>query len=287
MSPQWRVLQMKGKTVVVTGASNGIGFITALELARLGARVLIVVRNAQKGQATLEAIKKQTGQTAELFLADLSLVAQTRRVAAAIKAAAPTIDVLVNNAGGLFMERLETSEGLEMTFALNHMGYFALTTLLLDHLKATTNARVVNVSSDGHKTAKIDWDDLQAKQTFNLSAVYGNSKLMNLLFSNELARQLEGTGVTSNALNPGMVATGIGQNVKGVWKLLIGLAKPFFLTPERGAQTSIYLASSQEVQTATGLYWDKNRPIQPSAAALDQTHQKRLWLESEKIMAGL
>jgi NAD(P)-dependent dehydrogenase (short-subunit alcohol dehydrogenase family) len=275
---------MNGKTVVVTGTSNGIGFVTALELARMGARVLMVVRNEQKGKATLEAIKKQTGQKAEMFLADLSLINQTRRVATEISAAAPKIDVLVNNAGGIFMERLETREGLEMTFALNHMAYFALSTLLLENLKAASNARIVNVSSDGHKTAKIDWDDLQAKQKFNLSAVYGNSKLMNLLFSNELARQLEGTGVTSNALNPGMVATGIGQNAKGVWKLLIGLAKPFFLTPERGAGTSIYLASSKEVHGVTGKYWDKKQPVQPSAAALDQNLQKRLWLESEKIM---
>jgi NAD(P)-dependent dehydrogenase (short-subunit alcohol dehydrogenase family) len=278
---------MKGKTIVVTGASNGIGFITALELARMGARVLIVVRNEQKGKATLEAIRKQTGQTPELFLADLSLVSQVRRVAEEIKAAAPKIDVLVNNAGGIFMERIETSEGLEMTFALNHMAYFALTTLLLENLKAAPHARVVNVSSDGHKTAQIPWDDLQAQHKFNISLVYGNSKLMNLLFSNELARQLEGTNITSNALNPGMVATGIGQNVKGVWKLLIGLAKPFFLTPKRGAETSIYLASSQDVQSTTGMYWDKKRPIQPSTTALDQTAQKRLWLESEMIMAKL
>ncbi len=278
---------MNGKIVVVTGASNGIGAVTALELARMGARVLLVVRNEQKGKLVLEQIKNQTGQNAELFLADLSLVGQTRRVAEEISRVAPVIDVLVNNAGGIFTERLETKEGLEMTFALNHMAYFALTTLLLPNLKAAKNARVVSVSSNAHNMARIRWDDLQAKEKFNGTTAYGNSKLMNLLFSNELARQLEGTGMTSNALHPGVVSTGFAQNATGAWKWFFGFAKPFLITPEKGAETSIYLASSHEIESATGMYWDKKRPVQPSAAALDQTSQKHLWLESEKIMASL
>ena len=278
---------MNGKTVVVTGASNGIGFMTALELARLGARVLMVVRNEAKGKASCEEIKKQTGVTPELFVADLSLVAQARRVAEEIGLAAPKIDVLVNNAGGIFTERLETSEGLEMTFALNHMAYFVLTTALLDNLKAAGSARVVSVASNAHNMARIRWDDLQAKQKFNGSVAYGNSKLMNILFSNELSRQLEGTGVTSNSLHPGVVATGFAQNATGVWKWFFSLAKPFLITPEKGAQTSIYLASSKEIESATGLYWDNKRPVQPSAAGLDQTSQKHLWLESERILASL
>ena len=278
---------MQRKTAVVTGASNGIGFITALELARQGARVLMVVRNESKGQASLNMIKAQTGQTPELFVADLSLVAQARRVAEEISLAAPKIDVLVNNAGGIFTERLETSEGLEMTFALNHMAYFALTTALLDNLKAAGSARVVSVSSNAHTMAQLRWDDLQAKQKFNGTVAYGNSKLMNILFSNELARQLEGTGMTSNALHPGVVATGFAQNATGAWKWFFSLAKPFLITPEKGAQTSLYLASSKEIEGATGLYWDKKRPVQPSSAALDQTSQKHLWLESERILATL
>ncbi len=278
---------MNGKTVVVTGASNGIGAVTALELARKGARVLIVVRNEQKGKAVLEQIKTQTGQSAELFLADLSLIKETRRVAEEISRAAPSIDVLVNNAGGIFTERLETSEGLEMTFALNHMAYFAMTSILLPNLKAASNARIVSVSSNAHTMARILWDDLQAKNKFNGTIAYGNSKLMNLLFSNELARQLEGTGITSNALHPGVVSTGFAQNATGAWKWFFTLAKPFLITPEKGAETSIHLASSKEIASATGLYWDKKRPVQPSAAALDQTSQKHLWLESERIMASL
>jgi NAD(P)-dependent dehydrogenase (short-subunit alcohol dehydrogenase family) len=278
---------MTGKTVVVTGASNGIGLITALELAKLGARVLMVVRNEAKGRASCEEIRDKTGVTPELFVADLSLMAQARRVAAEISVAAPRIDVLVNNAGGIFTERLETSEGLEMTFALNHMAYFVLTTALLDNLKAAGSARVVSVASNAHSMARIRWDDLQAKQKFNGSVAYGNSKLMNILFSNELSRQLEGTGVTSNSLHPGVVATGFAQNASGAWKWFFSLAKPFLVTPEKGAQTSIYLASSKEIESATGLYWDNKRPVQPSAAALDQTSQKHLWLESERILASL
>lgn len=273
--------------MVVTGASNGIGLITALELAKLGARVLMVVRNEAKGRASCEEIRGKTGVTPELFVADLSLMAQARRVAAEISVAAPRIDVLVNNAGGIFTERLETSEGLEMTFALNHMAYFVLTTALLDNLKAAGSARVVSVASNAHSMARIRWDDLQAKQKFNGSVAYGNSKLMNILFSNELSRQLEGTGVTSNSLHPGVVATGFAQNASGAWKWFFSLAKPFLVTPEKGAQTSIYLASSKEIESATGLYWDNKRPVQPSAAALDQTSQKHLWLESERILASL
>jgi NAD(P)-dependent dehydrogenase (short-subunit alcohol dehydrogenase family) len=278
---------MTGKTVVVTGASNGIGFVTALELARLGARVLMVVRNESKGRASLEEIKRQTGQTPELFVADLSLVAQTRRVAKEISAATLKIDVLVNNAGGIFTERIETSEGLEMTFALNHMAYFVLTTALLENLRAAGSARVVSVASNAHNMAQLRWDDLQLKQKFSGSVAYGNSKLMNILFSSQLARQFEGTGMTSNALHPGVVATGFAQNATGAWKWFFSLAKPFLSTPEKGAQTSVYLASSKEIESATGLYWDNKRPVQPSAAALDQTSQKHLWLESERILATL
>jgi NAD(P)-dependent dehydrogenase (short-subunit alcohol dehydrogenase family) len=278
---------MTGKTVVVTGASNGIGFVTALELARLGARVLMVVRNETKGRASLEEIKRQTGQTPELFVADLSLVAQTRRVAKEISAATLKIDVLVNNAGGIFTERIETSEGLEMTFALNHMAYFVLTTTLLENLRAAGSARVVSVASNAHNMAQLRWDDLQLKQKFSGSVAYGNSKLMNILFSSELARQLEGTALTSNALHPGVVSTGFAQNATGAWKWFFTLAKPFLITPEKGAQTSLYLASSQETNGMTGLYWDKKRSVQPSPAALDQTSQKHLWLESERILATL
>jgi retinol dehydrogenase 12 len=267
------------KTAVVTGASNGIGKITALELSRLGYRVLFVVRNKEKGQALLERL-----QNAQMFVADLSLVRQTLRVAEEIKTVAPQIDVLVNNAGAIYQQRLETAEGLEMTFALNHMGYFALTTALMPHF--AQGVRVVNVSSDAHRTGAIIWDDLQAQRKYDGFTAYCRSKAMNVLFSNELARRLEGRG-NSNALHPGVVATGFAANSKGFIGTLFKLIRPFMITPEKGAQTMLYLASNPDVAGATGLYWDKKRAINPSQAVLDQTAQKHLWLESERLLQSL
>lgn len=267
------------KTAVVTGASNGIGMVTALELDRQGYKVLFVVRNREKGQAVLERCKN-----AQMFVADLSLVRETLRVAEEMKQAAPQIDVLVNNAGAIFQNRLETTEGLEMTFALNHMGYFALTTALMPHF--AQGVRVVSVSSDAHRTGAIIWDDLQAKRKYEGFAAYCRSKRMNVLFANELARRLEGRGV-SNSLHPGVVATGFAAESKGFIGMLFKLIRPTMITPEQGAKTMLYLASSPEVAGATGLYWDKSRPVKASAAALDITAQKHLWLESEKIVTSL
>jgi NAD(P)-dependent dehydrogenase (short-subunit alcohol dehydrogenase family) len=267
------------KTAVVTGASNGIGLVTALELDRLGYRVVLVVRNRQKGQAVLERCKN-----AQLFVADLSLVRQTLRVAEEIKSAAPQIDVLVNNAGAIFNQRFETAEGLEMTFALNHMGYFALTTALMPNF--SQGVRVVNVSSDAHRTGAIVWDDLQAVRKYDGFAAYCRSKAMNVLFSNELAKRLEGHG-TSNALHPGVVATGFAAESKGFIGTLFKLIRPFMVTPEKGAETMLYLSTNSEMAGATGLYWDKKRPVKASAAVLDQTAQKHLWLESERLLQAL
>jgi NAD(P)-dependent dehydrogenase (short-subunit alcohol dehydrogenase family) len=267
------------KTAVVTGASNGIGLVTALELDRLGYRVLLVVRNRQKGQAVLERCKN-----AQMFVADLSLVRETLRVAEEIKVAAPQIDVLVNNAGAIFNQRLLTAEGLEMTFALNHMGYFALTAALMPHF--AQGVRVVSVSSDAHRTGAIVWDDLQAGRKYDGFAAYCRSKAMNVLFSNELSRRLEGQG-TSNALHPGVVATGFAAQSKGFIGTMFKLIRPLMVTPEKGAETMLYLASSPEVAGATGLYWSNSRPAKAAQAVLDQTAQKHLWLESERIVASL
>ncbi len=275
---------MKNKTAVVTGATNGIGLVTALELAKAGARVLIVARNESKGQAVLEQIKNQTGQTAELFLGDLSLVKDADRVGKEIAGVAQKIDVLVNNAGGMFTERLETKEGLEMTFALNHMAYFVLTNALLEPLKAAGKARVISVSSDAHKVGRILWDDLQASRKYDAMSQYGRSKLMNVLFSNELARRLEGTGITSNALHPGVVNTGFAADTKGIWSWVFKLAKPFMITPEKGARTMLHLATSPDLEITTGMYWQNERPATASSAAMDQTSQKHLWLESERLL---
>jgi retinol dehydrogenase 12 len=267
------------KTAVVTGASNGSGLVTAVALDRLGYRVLMAVRNRQKGQAVLERCKN-----AQLFVADLSLVRQTLQVAEEIKAAAPQIDVLVNNAGAIYNQRLETPEGLEMTFALNHMGYFVLTTALMPNF--AQGVRVVSVSSDAHRTGAIVWDDLQARRKYDGFAAYCRSKAMNVLFSNELARRLGERG-TSNALHPGVVATGFAAESKGFIGTLFKLIRPLMVTPEKGAETMLYLASSPDVAGATGLYWDKKRPVKAAPAVLDQTAQKHLWVESEQIVASL
>ena len=280
-------MNLEGKTVLVTGATNGIGKVTALELARLGARVLIVGRDPQRGRAALEEIRAQTGNTKlELLLADLSLMSETRRLAREVTAITSSLDVLVNNAGAIFTTREETSEGLEKTFALNHMSYFLLTNLLLESLKASREARVVNVSSDAHRIAPVNFEDLQARNGFNSMRVYGQSKLMNVLFSNALARRLEGTGVTSNALHPGVVATGFAQGSSGVWNWVFKLLRfvpGAMVTPQQGARTSVYLASSDAVRGVTGLYFNNARPVTPSPAALEITTQDRLWLESERL----
>jgi NAD(P)-dependent dehydrogenase (short-subunit alcohol dehydrogenase family) len=283
-------MNMRDKTVVVTGATNGIGKVTALELARLGARVLIVGRDPKRGEATLEEIRAQSGNAnVELLLADLSLMSETRRLAQEVSAKTGKLDVLVNNAGAIFTEREETREGLEKTFALNHMSYFLLTNLLLETLKASGNARVVNVSSDAHRIGALNFEDLQARNGFNSMRVYGQSKLMNVLFSNELARRLQGTGVTSNALHPGVVATGFAQGSSGVWGWIFKLLRfvpGAMVTPQQGARTSIHLASSDAVNGITGLYFSNQKPTVPSLASLEVPAQQRLWLESERI-AGL
>ena len=283
-------MSMIGKTVLVTGATNGIGKITALELAKMGARVLLVARDASKGAATLEEIKRAVPDAnLELLLADLSLLSETRKLAEEVKAKVEAQDVLVNNAGAIFTERKVTSEGLEQTFALNHMNYFLLTNLLLEQLKAAPAARVVNVSSEAHRFGRVNFDDLQSLKNYSGMTVYGVSKLMNILFSNALVRRLEGTRVVTNALHPGVVATGFAQTSTGPWKWLFGLLRFIpgaMIPPERGAQTSVYLASSDAVQGVTGAYWNDKRIAKTSVAAQDVAAQERLWLESQRI-AGL
>ena len=283
-------MSMTGKTVLVTGATNGIGKITALELSKMGARVLLVARDPSKGAATIDEIKRAVPDAnLELLLADLSLMSDTRKLAEEVKAKVGALDVLVNNAGAIFTERKVTSEGLEQTFALNHMNYFLLTNLLLEQLKAAPAARVVNVSSEAHRFGRVNFDDLQSLKSFAGMNVYGNSKLMNVLFSNALTRRLEGTKVVTNALHPGVVATGFAQSSAGPWKWMFDLLRFIpgaMITPERGAETSVYLASSDAVQGVTGAYWNNKRIAKASASSQDRDVQERLWLESQRI-AGL
>jgi NAD(P)-dependent dehydrogenase (short-subunit alcohol dehydrogenase family) len=282
---------MAGKVCLVTGATAGIGEVTARELARRGATVGLLGRSAERVGATARRIADQAGSSSVVpFLADLSVQAQVRRVAEEIRGRFPRLDVLVNNAGAMFLKRQESVDGIEMTFALNHLAYFLLTNLLLDRLKAAGAARIICVASDAHRMAKaIDFDDLPRRKHYGGWRVYGESKLANVLFSTELARRLAGTGVTANALHPGFVATNFfaGDSMKGPLGSLMQIgARLVAISPENGAATSIYLATAPEVEGMTGLYFKKRRPVIPSAAARDEAAARRLWQVSEE-MTGL
>jgi NAD(P)-dependent dehydrogenase (short-subunit alcohol dehydrogenase family) len=278
--------EMDGKTVLITGATNGIGKAAALELAKKGTNIIIVGRNPTKTSETVAEIKAASGNpNVDVIVADLSSMAEVRKVAEAFKAKHTRLDVLINNAGGVFTTRQETVDGYEMTFAFNHLAYFLLTNLLLDMLKASPAARIVSVSSGAHSNGRINFDDINAKNSYGMNT-YGDSKLANLMFTYELARRLEGGSVTANALHPGFVATGFGSNTKGLMKFVIRLVKPFMLKPEQGADTMIYLASSPQVAGVSGKYWYKRKAILSSSASYDEAAQKRLWAVSEQ-MTGL
>jgi NAD(P)-dependent dehydrogenase (short-subunit alcohol dehydrogenase family) len=279
---------MNGKICLVTGATNGIGKATALALAQMGATVVIVGRNPAKCAAVVSEIKHSSGNDAvEALIADLSIMAEVRHVADQFKAKYQQLHVLVNNAGGAFGKRQVTSEGFEKTFALNHLNSFLLTRLLLDTLKASAPARIVNVASDAHKGAQLDFDDLQSeKSRFSLTA-YGRSKLATVVFSYELARRLSGTGVTCNVLHPGLVRTGFASNLGVVPSAVIGFFMRFVgLTPEQGAQTSVYLASSPDVENVSGKYWEKSKVVRSGRAAYDQATWTRLWEVSDKLVVA-
>ena len=282
------VVSMSGKTVLITGGTNGIGKVTALELAKAGATVVIIGRSASKTAQTITEIKQQSGsQSVESIIADLSSLAEVRRAAAEFKARYNRLDVLINNAGAVFAQRQQTVDGYEMTFALNHLAYFLLTNLLLDTLKASAPSRIVNVSSDAHKGAKLNFDDLQHQQSYGMGgfSVYSKSKLANILFTYELARRLQGTGVTVNVLHPGFVASGFGRNNGGLMRWIMPVIQRFFaISEEQGAQTSIYLASSPEVEGVSGKYFDKSKAIPSSPESYDEAAQKRLWTVSEALI---
>ncbi len=276
---------LAGRHAVVTGATSGIGLHTALGLARLGASVALVARDREKGANTLAAAREASaGGAPSLFLADLASLAQVRRAAAELAAALPRVDILVNNAGALHMTRKVTEDGLEMTFAVNHLAPFLLTSLLLPKLRASAPARVVTVASEAHRSGPLDFDDLQSERGYAGMKVYGRSKLANILFSNELARRLEGSGVTSNSLHPGVVATGFGKNDRGWMHLLVTLARPFLLSPEKGARTPLHVAASPAVVNVSGRYFKDGREASPAPYALDPAAQRRLWDVSVRLV---
>ena len=274
---------MKGKNVLVSGATSGIGLVTARELARMGARVTILSRNAGKCATVAEAIKTETGNPVEFIAADLSSLAGIMQAAASFKQRHTHLHVLVNDAGALFTRRVLTTDGYEMTFALNHLNYFLLTNLLLDVLKASAPARIVNVSSGAHVGASLDFDNLQGEKHFNGLQAYGQSKLANVLFTYELARRLEGTGVTANALHPGFIATGFARNNGVFYNFGMKLIGPFIRKPDQGAQTSIYLASSPEVEGVTGKYFVDCKATDSNPLSYDKALAEKLWQVSLEL----
>lgn len=277
---------MGGKTCLVTGATSGIGEVAAGELARLGARVILVGRGRGRCEATAARIVAASGNSGvEWLVADLSSRAEVRRLAAEVASKHPRLDVLVNNAGAMFATRRESVDGIEMTWALNHLAYFLLTGLLLDTLKASAPSRIVNVASDAHRMVRgIDFDDIEGERSYKPFRVYGHSKLANILFTRELARRLEGTGVTANCLHPGFVATNFTSGEGWLHWAMRRLATVAALTPEEGAKTTVYLASSPEVEGVSGGYFAKCRRATPRASALDDEAARRLWRLSEQMI---
>jgi NAD(P)-dependent dehydrogenase (short-subunit alcohol dehydrogenase family) len=277
---------MDGRVTLVTGATGGLGRVVARELAKRGATVVVAGRDPARVRATVEEIRAQGGDPAsDGLVADLSSMAEGRRLAEAFRRQYPRLDVLINNAGAIFARRQLTADGYERTFALNHLAYFLLTNLLLDRLEATAPSRVVNVASRSHRSGTIVFDDLQGARRYGLGGgrAYSQSKLANVMFTYELARRLAGTGVTANAVHPGFVATGFGEGNGWLVGLGMKLAHRFAITPEAGADTILYLASSPEVEGVTGTYWVKRRPVASSPASYDEAAQRRLW----DVSAGL
>ena len=269
---------MQGKTVVITGATSGIGEVAACELAQQGARIVLVARDRGRGERVLKRLEEiAPGRNHGAHYANLSRLAEMKRVCEAIAGHEERIDVLINNAGALFSTRQVTGDALEMTFATNHIAYFVVTNLLLERLKATPGARIVSTASHAHKRAKLDFNDLQSEKHFSGFGMYDRSKLMNILFTRELARRLEGSGVTANCLHPGFVATRFADASSGFVSAVVRGAKTFALTPEEGAKTIVYLATSAEVAAVSGKYFYQCKEVLPSAEAHKDADARRLW----------
>ena len=276
--------RMDGKTVLVTGASSGIGLATAGKLAALGAHVVMVSRTQPRGAKARDGILRTTpAAKLELLIADLSTTAAIRKAADAFHKKHTRLDVLINNAAVLTSRRQVTTENFEMQFFVNHLAYFMLTGLLLDTLRAANSARIVSVSSTAHSRGVIDFDDLQLSVDYRGWQAYANTKLMNVVFTYELARRLEGTRITANCLHPGVIHTNLLNNFSSVLQTAWHATGRFFKTPDDGAETPVYLASSPEVATVSGKYFKYCKPLGTSAQSNDRDVQRRLWEASERL----
>ena len=274
---------MGGKVALVTGGTSGIGKATALALSAMGSDVVIVGRDRGRGERAAAEIRAQTGGRVDLALADLSSQAGVREIAEEFRRRYDRLDVLVNNAGLVQSTRSETADGLETTFATNHLAPFLLTNLLLDMLEESAPSRVVTVSSEAERWGNIDFDDLQSKKRYRGFPVYGMTKLANIMFTYELAERLKGTGVTATCMHPGAVNTRFGTNNTGPMTILFRLFKPFMRSPEQGADTVIWLASSPDAEGVSGRYYADRKPMEPKKIANDPAARRRLWEESERL----
>jgi retinol dehydrogenase-14 len=280
-----KIGQMAGTTVIITGATGGIGKATALGLARMGAHLGITGRDRKRTEDAAREIRAAGGGQVGAFVADLSSQSEVRRLADEVLRSFPRIDVLVNNVGGYWNTRHVTADGLERTFALNHLAPFLLTSLLLDRLRESAPSRVITVSSNAQAMGRIDFDDLQGEQSYSGARAYNQSKLANVLFTYELSRRLEGSGITANALHPGVVRTAFGaEDPAGLQRVFVPLLMPFMKTPVQGAATSISLASAPELAQVSGGFFAGGKPKKSSPASYDEAVAARLWRVSADLV---
>jgi len=277
------------KTAVVTGANSGIGKITALELAKRNYRVVMVCRNQEKAAAAKQEIAEETGnEYVQIEICDLSLMSNIRRSAKQIRETNTSIDLLVNNAGLLPQsERQTTSEGFEMTFAVNHLAYFLLTHELLPALKSAESGRVVNVASEAHKSGTFDSENLQLENGYSTVKAYGNSKLFNIMFTRQLHKELDGTNISTFSLHPGVVNTNFAADSDSFFAKLFNLGRFFMLSPEKGASTSVYLCTEPGIEHLSGHYFIKSKPAKPSGIAMDDVACRQLWEKSKKLISSV
>lgn len=280
-------ISLSGKVCLVTGATSGIGEVTARELARMGCRVVITARNEQKADNAVKKLRAETGSyEIDSLVADLSSQSQVRKLADEFKRENDRLDILINNAGAIYLRRSLSPDGIEMTLAVNHLAPFLLANLLLDLLIKTAPSRIINVASNSHEGQEINFSDLESRNGYSFMRVYGRSKLANVLFTYELSRRLAGKGVTVNALHPGLVGTNMGANNGWLVKLFLPLFRLVSLSPEEGAATSIYLASSPDVEGISGKYFYQKQAVASSPYSYDEEKARKLW-EVSANMTGL